>query len=223
MGIATKRQEPHSEYYFGKAFHGYLFRNILKMQQILVIFALIWISSARASSYQNLLQEIKHAHQANAYLRAEMHELKRARLADEEADAGLRAEVQEIKRLRREDADIIADLKKLIRSEIDSHKGNKSACEMGTKRTTKGASIKQDSSGTGFVDNIKIPFGRAFKRIPKVSVAISEFRHDGRKNEDGYWGLKVAATSLKTDSFNLYLNGVDSKIDSLTASWIACE
>jgi len=132
--------------------------------------------------------------------------------------------MQEIKRLRRNniDSDVIADLKALIRSEIHSYKGNMSECEMGTKTTTKGAKVKQSAGGEGFKDTIKIPFGRNFKRIPKVSVAISGFERT-QQSGDAYWGLRVEAMNAKTDSFNLYLEGTGTKVDSLTASWIACE
>jgi len=97
-----------------------------------------------------------------------------------------------------------------------------SECEVGTKKTTKGAGVKQTSSGVGFKDTIKIPFGRTFKRIPRVSVAISGFERT-QQSGDPYWGLRVEAMNPKTDSFNLYLEGISTKVDSLTASWIACE
>ena len=69
------------------------------------------------------------ARQATADLRRELEEVKLARQADadrhaqeeeraRQADADLRKEVVEIKRLRRGDADLIAELKKLIQSEI---------------------------------------------------------------------------------------------------------
>merc|ERR1719167_12278 len=115
-------------------------RHISKMKQILVIFALIFVYSARASSNPILLEDLA-------------EEVKR-----------VREEMHEIKRLRRYniDADIIADLKSLIRSEIHSHKGNTSECDVGTKTVT-----TKDEDADGFTDTIPIPFGRNFKRIPK--------------------------------------------------------
>jgi len=188
---------------------------MLKMQQMLVIFALLLVCSARASTNRSLLE-----------LQVEdlAKEAKRARQEFRQADADLHAEMQEIKRLRRNniDSDVIADLKALIRSEIHSYKGNMSECEMGTKTTKKGAGVKQSSTGEGFKDTIKIPFGRSFKRIPKVSVAISQFERLQQKS-DPQWGLKVEARNPKTDSFDLYFEGVSTSIISLTASWIACE
>jgi len=205
------------------------------MQQMLVFFALLLVCSARASTNRTLLEdlaeEVKQQRQADEDLRAEIDEIKRARQSEVEevkrarqADADLRAAMQEIKRLRRNniDSDVIADLKALIRSEIHSYKGNMSECEMGTKKTTKGAKVKQTTTGSGFTDTIKIPFGRTFKRIPKVSVAISQFFRS-QQSGDPQWGLIVEARDPKTDSFTLYLEGVSTEVDSLTASWIACE
>ena len=96
-----------------------------------------------------------------------------------------------------------------------------SFCEVGTHKTTKGETVPQDAGGISFEETVNIPFGRTFKRIPKVSVSISEFRRD-QQSGDKYWGLTVQASSLTTESFNLYLNGGDTLIPSLTAAWIAC-
>jgi len=185
------------------------------------------------------VEEIERARQADADLRRELEEVKQARQADadrhaeeeeraRQADADLRKEVEEIKRarqadaeeikrLRRGDADLIAELKKLIQSEI----GEMSFCEMGTHRTTKGQQVTQTSTGAGFEETVNIPFGRTFKRIPKVSVSISQFARN-QQSSDRYWGLTVRASSLTTDSFDLYLLGDDTYIGSLTAAWIAC-
>merc|ERR1712168_589311 len=189
-----------------KTFHGNIFFGInifTEMQQMLVIFALLLVCSARASTNRSLLE-----------LQVEdlAKEAKRAR----QADADLHAEMQEIKRLRRNniDSDVIADLKALIRSEIHSYKGNMSECEMGTKKTTKGAGVKQSTGGVGFKDTIKIPFGRTFRRIPKVSVAISGFERT-QQSGDAYWGLRVEAMNAKTDSFNLYYEGIGTRVGSL--------
>merc|ERR1712168_1244725 len=195
-----------------KTFHGNIFFGInifTEMQQMLVIFALLLVCSARASTNRSLLE-----------LQVEdlAKEAKRARQEFRQADADLHAEMQEIKRLRRNniDSDVIADLKALIRSEIHSYKGNMSECEVGTKKTTKGKGKTQTSGGVGFTDTIPISFGRNFKRVPKVSVAISEFIRS-QQSSDPWWGLRVEARNLKTDSFRLYLEGVSTRVESLTA------
>ena len=80
------------------------------------------------------------ARQATADLRRELEEVKLARQADadrhaqeeeraRQADADLRKEVVEIKRLRRGDADLIAELKKLIQSEIGTAKLSKNKAD----------------------------------------------------------------------------------------------
>ena len=96
-----------------------------------------------------------------------------------------------------------------------------SFCEMGTHRTEKGRTVKQYSGGNGFDETVNISFGRTFKRIPKVSVSISEFRRN-EQSADHSWGLTVKASNPTTDSFNLYLEGYDTHIEKLTAAWIAC-
>jgi len=166
------------------------------------------------SDLRRELEKVKLARQADADLRKEVEELKLAR----QADADLRKEVEEIKRLRRGDADLIAELKKLIQSEI----GEMSFCEMGTHQTTKGSTVTQGAGGNGFDETVNIPFGRTFKRIPKVSVSISQFHRNQQSSGDRGWSLTVQASSLTTESFNLYLKGGDTHIPSLTAAWIAC-
>ena len=96
-----------------------------------------------------------------------------------------------------------------------------SFCEVGTHQTAKGNKVTQDPNGVGFDETVNIPFGRTFKRIPKVSVSISQFERY-QQSSDQNWGLTVQASSLTTDSFDLYLKGYDTRIDSLTAAWIAC-
>jgi len=192
---------------------------------MLMIFAFMCVCAARAPTDGNMLEarvvELESARQAGeerarkatADLRREVEELKKAR----QADADLRKQVEEIKRLRRGDADLIAELKKLIQSEI----GEMSFCEMGTHLTAKGSTVTQQTGGIGFTETVNIPFGRTFKRIPKVSVSISQFVRIQQKGDPG-WGLTVQARGPTTDSFALFLQGYNTKIDSLTAAWIAC-
>ena len=69
------------------------------------------VKLARQADADRHAEEEERARQADADLRKEVEEIKRARQADAE----------EIKRLRRGDADLIAELKKLIQSEIGAY------------------------------------------------------------------------------------------------------
>ena len=94
---------------------------------------------------------------------------------------------------------------------------------MGNYTTTKGAKAKDQD---GFDETKTVTFWKPFERTPKVIASISGFKRYQQFSEsskDPWWGLTVKQRNVSTSSFDLYLQGFSTKVETLTATWIACE
>ena len=89
---------------------------------------------------------------------------------------------------------------------------------MGTYNTKEGNDKKN-----GFSKTKKVEFGKPFEQTPKVVASISEFDRYQDGTGDVWWGLNVTAHTPTPTSFELFLKGVSTEIESVTATWIACE
>merc|ERR1712136_30109 len=125
-------------------------------------------------------------------------------------------EITKINRARRgTENDIVEDLKELIRAEINGL----SQCVVGNYTTKTGASIPGQK---GFIEKEAVSFGRTFPRTPKVVASVAGFERSRDGINDGYYGLKTEARSPTTSQFELYVEGISTKVDRLDVSWIAC-
>ena len=75
----------------------------------------------------------------------------------------------------------------------------------------------------GFVFSKTVTFGKPFKRTPKVIVSIAEFGRAQQGAGDTIWALSVRTRQVTTSSFYLDMQGANTLVNFLTASWIACE
>merc|ERR1711872_96755 len=135
-------------------------------------------------------------------------EVKKMRKADQ-------IRLAEVERKRRADAGVVAELKKLIHSQLEAYHNEHTTCAMGTH-------VAESSKEGGFTQTKTIQFGQKFDSAPKVIASVAAFRRNAGQT-DRNWGLAAKASNATTSSFQLFLEGYDTKISSLTAVWIACE